>query len=152
MMDFASVKGLTIPEGEVTQIEDENGNVIWSAVQKAMVTITSECNGINGDTSSITVTSAEPFAPDPTNPSETTTSWTVVCWEMPSCTIELPAGSTIECTVRDTKSSNRCYVALNGTNVQTGAGTYLYTVTRDVTVHVADAYSQGEYGTIIITE
>lgn len=152
MIDFSTLKGLTIPEGAVKQITDASGRVIWSAVKNAKVTITSECNGINGDTSSITVTSAEPFAPDPSNPSETTTSWTVVCWEMPDCTIEIPAGSTIACTVTDTKASNRCSVAVNGVNVLTAPGTYLYTVTRDVAVHVADQYAQGEYGVITITE
>lgn len=30
-MDFATLQGLTIPEGDVTQITDASGNVIWSA-------------------------------------------------------------------------------------------------------------------------
>lgn len=153
MVDFSKLKGLTIPEGAVTQIADENGNVLWSGKKTAKIAITSLCQGINGDTSSITVTSTEPFAPDPTNPSHTTTSWTAVCWEQPNCTIELLVGSTIACAVRDTKTAERrCYVELNGTKVLSEAGTYVYTVTRDAAVHVTDKYAMGEYGMITITE
>lgn len=32
-MNFATLKGLTIPEGVVTQIADESGRVLWSAVK-----------------------------------------------------------------------------------------------------------------------
>lgn len=152
MIDFSTVQEVAIPEGVVTQIADESGKVLWSRMRTAMVKITSQCVGINGDTSSITITSAEPFAPDPSNPSNTVTEWTVVCYEMPNCTIEIPIGSTIECVVRDTKQSNRCYITLNGTNVVEGPGTYLYTVKRNVTVDVSDKYSMGEYGAITITE
>jgi hypothetical protein len=134
--------------------ERQNGEWAQISVAKttATVTITSKCNGINGDTSSITITSTEPFATDPSNPSNTVTTWTVVCYEMPNCTVVLPIGSTIECNVTDTKQSNRCYVDVNGTKVLEGRGTYLYTVTRDATVDVADKYSMGEYGVITITE
>ena len=33
MIDFATLKGLTIPEGVVTQITDASGMVLWSAVK-----------------------------------------------------------------------------------------------------------------------
>lgn len=33
-MNFATLQGLTIPEGNVTQITDANGRVIWSAVKE----------------------------------------------------------------------------------------------------------------------
>lgn len=42
-MNFATLKGLTIPEGVVTQIADASGRVIWSAV-KPMVTVTLEAD------------------------------------------------------------------------------------------------------------
>lgn len=29
MIDFSTLKSLTIPEGEVTKITDANGNVLW---------------------------------------------------------------------------------------------------------------------------
>ena len=150
-MDFSTLKGLTIPEGTVTQITDAGGNVLWKAKKSARVTITGKCEGIVGETASITVKSAEPFA-DPLNPSTAVTEWTAVAWEEPNCTIELPIGSTIECTVDDTKRDERCYVNLNGTNVLTAPGTYIYTVTRDAAIHVADKYAMGEYGMITITE
>lgn len=34
MIDFSTLKGLTIPEGNVSKIEDAQGNVLWSAVPK----------------------------------------------------------------------------------------------------------------------
>lgn len=152
MIDFSTLQGLTIPEGVVTHIADASGMVLWSAKKTAIVTITSECVGINGDTSRITITSSEAFSPDSSNPNYTTTTWSVEPWELPNLTIELPIGSTIECVVSDTKQSNRCYIVLNGVEVVTGPGTYLYTVTGNVTVDVADKYSMGEYGVITITE
>jgi hypothetical protein len=39
MIDFSTLKGLTIPEGNVKQIADAQGNVLWSAV-KPMCTVT----------------------------------------------------------------------------------------------------------------
>lgn len=39
-MNFATLKGLTIPEGNVTQITDAIGRVIWSAVEKVTITLT----------------------------------------------------------------------------------------------------------------
>jgi len=40
-MNFSTLKGLTIPEGNVTQITDVNGNVLWKqAPSGATVTIT----------------------------------------------------------------------------------------------------------------
>lgn len=151
MIDFSTLQGLTIPEGVVTKITDASGTVLWSAKRSAIVTITGKCEGIMGETASITVKSAEPFA-DPSNPSNTVTTWSAYAWEEPNCTIELPTGATIECTVDDTKQSERCYVSLNGVNVLAAPGTYIYTVTRDVSIHVQDKYAMGEYGMITITE
>ena len=151
-MNFATVKGLTIPEGKVKQITDASGRVLWKLAQMVIVKITSEWLGMDGDTARITITSPEPFAPDPANPSSKTTSWTVQVSDEPDCTIQLPVGSTIECTVSRDKGNADSYISLNGTKVVTGAGTYLYPVTRDVTVNVANKYSQGDYGMITITE
>ena len=38
-MNFANLKGLTIPEGNVTQITDASGRVIWSAVRSVVGTL-----------------------------------------------------------------------------------------------------------------
>lgn len=152
MIDFSTLQGLTIPEGNVTQIDDASGRVLWSAKRNAKVTVTSECVGISGDTAQIIITSPEPFAPIPQNLTHKVTTWYVYPWEGQNFTIEIPVGSTIECTVTDTKQSNRCYITVNGVEVLSDPGTYLYTVTRDVTVDVSDRYSMGEYGVITITE
>lgn len=138
MMDFSTLRGVTIPEGEVTQIADANGVVLWSANTTAKVTITSECNGIMGDTAHIKIVSE-------------TVSFEAYAYDMPDCTIEVPIGSTIECTVTRNKGNADSSISLNGTKVLT-EGTYIYTVTGNVAIHVSDRYSMGEYGVITITE
>ena len=160
MIDFSTLQGVTIPEGVVTQIADASGNVLWSARRNVLVKITSgPCQGINGDSARLTITSPTPFAPDPSNPSVTTTTWTVEVWEEPSCTIEIPVGSTIDCYTKDSKQNNRCYVVVNNTANEVLAvvsgvnpATYLYTVKCNATIMIRDSYSQGEYGYIVITE
>ncbi len=150
-MNFATLKGLEIPEGVVTKITDASGNVLWNAVKMVKVTIKTVFYGMNGDTANITVNSPSPFAPDPLNPSNKVTSWTVSVADEPNCTIEIPEGSTIECTVSRDKGNADSFIKLNGTKVMT-EGTYLYTVTGDVTITIADDYSQGDYGMITIDE
>lgn len=137
-MDFSKVKSLIIPEGVVTQIADASGVVLWSAKRSAMVTITSECNGIMGDTSHIKIVSE-------------TVNFEAYAYDMPDCTLEVPIGTTIECTVTRNKGNADSSISLNGTKVLT-EGTYIYTVTGNVAIHVSDRYSMGEYGVITITE
>ena len=138
MIDFSTVQGLTIPEGVVTQIADANGVVLWSAKRMARVTITSVCNGIMGDTSHIKIVSD-------------TVIFEAYAYDMPNLTIEVPIGTTIECTVRRNKGNADSSISVNGTKVLT-EGTYIYTVTGNVAVDVSDRYSMGEYGVITITE
>lgn len=138
MIDFSKLKGLTIPNGAVKQITDASGAVLWSAKRNATVTITSECNGIMGDTAHIKIVSE-------------TVSFEAYAYDMPNCTIEVPVGSTIECTVRRNKGNADSSISLNGTKVLT-EGTYVYTVTGNVAIHVSDRYAMGEYGIITITE
>lgn len=137
-MDFSALKGATIPEGVVTQISNANGVVLWAAERNAVVTITSTCNGIMGDTAHIKIVSE-------------TEIFEAYAYDMPNCTIEVPVGSTIECTVIRNKGNADSSISLNGTKVLT-EGTYIYTVTGNVTVDVSDRYSMGEYGVITITE
>ncbi len=40
MIDFTTVKSLTIPEGSVAKITDASGNVLWNSVKMATITIT----------------------------------------------------------------------------------------------------------------
>ena len=138
MIDSSTMQGLTIPEGVVTQITDASGVVLWSAKRNAIVTITSECNGIMGDTAHIKIVSE-------------TVTFEAYAYDMPNCTIEVPIGSTIECTVSRNKGNADSSISLNGTKVMT-VGTYVYTVTGNVAVDVSDRYSMGEYGVITITE
>jgi hypothetical protein len=152
MIDFSTLKALTIPEGEVTKIEDAIGNVMWSAVKKVKLTVKTVFGGMDGDTASITIRSSTPFAPDPSNPSHTTTSWTVQVSDEPDCTIEITEGSTIECTVSRNKGNADSHISLNGTRVLTGEGTHIYIVRRNVVVIIEDKYSQGDYGIITIVE
>lgn len=137
-MDFATLQGLTIPEGVVTKITDASGAVLWSAKRNAIVTITSECNGIMGDTAHIKIVSE-------------TVNFEAYAYDMPDCALEVPIGSTIECTVSRNKGNADSSISLNGTKVLT-EGTYIYTVTGNVAIHVSDRYSMGEYGIITITE
>ena len=137
-MIFSTLKGLTIPEGVVTKITDASGAVLWSANTTAKVRITSEFNGMSGDTAHIKIVSD-------------TVIFEAYVYDMPDCTIEVPTGATIECTVSRDKGNADSSISVNGTKVLT-VGTYIYTVTRDVAVHVSDRYSQGEYGIITITE
>jgi hypothetical protein len=151
-IDFAKVTGLEIPEGIVTQITDASGRVLWSAIKNVKVTITSQWDGFDGDSASITVKSSKPFVPDPTNPSNKVTSWTVFVYDQPNCTIEVPMGATIECTVSRDKGNADSHITLNGSKMVTGEGTYIYTVTGDVTIAIKELYVQGDYGVITIVE
>ena len=45
MIDFSTLNGLTIPEGNVTKITDASGNVLWSAAKPVTLTITRTCQG-----------------------------------------------------------------------------------------------------------
>lgn len=103
-MNFATLKGLTIPEGVVTQITDATGNVLWSAAPSgATVTITvaagyeKDCLLIDG-----------------------------VYYGMQSTEITVPIGTeiTISATV----------VFLNGATVSTSSNKYTYTVNGDVAI------------------
>jgi hypothetical protein len=80
-----------------------------------------------------------------------TVSFEAYAYDMPNCTLEVPIGSTIECTVSRNKANAESSISLNGTKVLT-EGTYIYTVTGNVAIHVSDRYSMGEYGIITITE
>lgn len=54
-MNFATLKGLTIPEGNVTQITDASGRVLWSAVKKVIANVIRP----SGSTGSVTIDGIE---------------------------------------------------------------------------------------------
>ena len=148
-IDFATVKRWEIPEGVVKQVEC-NGIVLWELLNTAIVTITSKWAGMDGDTASITINSPTLFKPTPSSPP--TPSWATAVNCEPNYIMEVPIGSTITCTVSRDKGNAESFIKLNGTNVVTGEGSYIYTVKGNVTIHIEDKYSQGDYGMITITE
>lgn len=56
MIDFTTLKGLTIPEGNVTQIADANGNVLWKkAPSEATITIIGDTSSTIGGLINVTI-------------------------------------------------------------------------------------------------
>lgn len=106
-INFATLKGLTIPEGNVTQITDASGNVLWSAVKKVIITLTG--------------TSQISYA-----------EYKGTKYYYPS-TFEAAVGDTITAFVGICPSS--ASIHLNGQQVASslGSATYSYTVSRDAT-------------------
>lgn len=153
-IDYSKVTGLSDHIGNIVKITDLAGNVLWSAVKMANLTITSFWDGMDGDTARITINSPSPFAPDPSNPSNKVTSWTAYVYDLfdqQNRTIKIPVGSTIECYITRDKANAGSYIKLNDVNVATGEGTYVYTVTGDATIDVSEEYIQGDFGVISIT-
>lgn len=108
MIDFSTLKGLTIPEGVVTQIADASGRVLWkSGPSEATVTITK--TGGLATAVFVTIDSVE-YTTD--------------------AVITVPIGTVISCTPSGS-------VILNGQTVANGTGaTYDYTVTKNVTINL----------------
>lgn len=153
-MNSSTLKGLEIPEGKVTKIVDASGRILWTAVRMANLTITSFCDGMDGDSARITITAPSPFAPNPNEPNNKVTSWTAYVYdlfEQQNRSIKIPVGSTIECYITRDKGNADSYIKLNDVNVATGEGTYVYTVTGDATIDVSEEYIQGDFGVISIT-
>lgn len=130
-MNFATLKGLTIPEGVVTQIADASGRVLWSAV-KPVCTVTITDTG--SEYAHVTIDGVKYTTP---------------------ATLEVPVGTTISCFVGDSNETKaRAYVEVNGTQVVKGvAEDYDYTVAEDTIIDLGLAYSSdGPYGKIEIFE
>lgn len=111
-MNFATLKGLTIPEGVVTQIADASGNVLWSAVKK--VTITIEGNG--GDYAHVVIDG--------------------VTYNT-ATTVEVPIGTVISCVAKGINARTiRCNYAKVGSGYDelNGDAQYEYTVVSDATI------------------
>lgn len=152
-IDYANVTGLSDHIGNIVKITDIAGNVLWSAVKMANLTITSFWDGMDGDTARIIINSPSPFAPDPSNPTNKVTTWTAYVYDLfdqQNRTIKIPVGSTIECYITRDKENADSYIKLNGVNVATGEGTYVYTVIDDATIDVSEDYVQGDFGVISI--
>lgn len=109
-INFSTLQGLTIPEGVVTQFADAAGNVLWSAVKKATITLSGTSSASYADYNGTRYTVASTF--------------------------EAAIGDTISLYCGDAPST--CAVYLNGTQVtyNLASVTYSYTVVGDATIEV----------------
>ncbi len=139
-MNFATLKGLTIPEGAVTQIADAAGNVLWKAApSEATIKIT-------GDTWYFAIVTID--GTEYTN-----------CGD--GVTLAVPIGTEITCYVQDNTYGGNGEIIVNGEIVaRTEVGalecTYTYTVVGNanivLTENIISGYQKGSAGTITITE
>ena len=136
-MNFATLKGLTIPEGAVTQITDASGRVLWSAAEPCTVTIAAfgiSPNGnanvtLNGQTYSAKGISITPNQNNPT----------------PIAEITVPSGTVMSCSACTSVGNNKGTIVLNGTNVAEAASagvpaTCDYVVNGNIKVELNDAH------------
>lgn len=91
-INFATIQGLTIPEGVVTQITDASGNVLWSAGGKL---ISVAMSGSGGLYSQVVIDG---------------TSYGFINVE----NIEVSKGTTMVCTVETISAGNAGKIYLNG--------------------------------------
>ena len=132
MIDFSTLKGLTIPEGNVKQIADAQGNVLWSAAKPVTITLKRKSGMYN-------------------NP-EKPHGWIVVngqtyyAEETPT-EIPVKTGTTITC-------CKTAGVQVNGQYVSQGADDYEYTVSSNAIIEIVSTHvSDTQYlGLIVITE
>lgn len=134
-MDFSKVKGLTIPEGVVTQIADASGRVLWSATIKFT---------INGDTyiADRGMTWAEWFASDYNTTGETEGDITDANGNEVSLDAVIVGGTVYEvgfgpamCTVTVTHDAydaqyfwTSCSTVVDGQTIWLGEGTYEFPI------------------------
>ena len=111
MIDFATLQGLTIPEGNVTQIADAAGNVLWKqAPAEATVTIT----GYGGNYHCyVTINGTMYYTAN---------------------TLVVPVGTVVACYAFNDGIAS--YVTLNGVTVSNNATPYNYTVNGNVTINL----------------
>lgn len=134
-MNFATMKGLTIPEGVVTKITDASGRVLWSAVPMVTIVITKP---------SITEKSNADYAKVTVNGQVYDGSTTV--------SLLVPVGTSIQCDVVTAISGSMQLggISLNGDKL--GLSNYNYTVTSNCTIEVWMISMMHKYGNVRITE
>lgn len=137
-INFSTLKGLTIPEGNVTQIADASGRVLWSAVENLTVTMT------KANPSNVTAFIAYTIGINITDISE-------------PGTYQVPAGTELRARIahRATLTDVHPYVFFNGANVGTSISAYPdygaeydFTLTKDITFYVG-TYGKGAYALFI---
>lgn len=147
MIDFSTLKELTIPEGNVTQITDASGNVLWKQAPSGVpITLSFTRQGAASfyTYASITVDGVSyPTVDNQLN--------------LPTEEIIVPIGSVITCKVAGNVGTPQ--IKLNGKTVASGNNKeYQYTVVGEATIAASIARSftpqtgTQPYGTISITE
>ena len=144
MIDFATLQGLTIPEGVVTQITDASGRVIWKAApSEATITLTflQNTDAPQPYVTKVTINGVSYPSMIQGNPDMTTKE------------VVVPLGTVITCkTMHGDAGVGK--ITLNGETVVDGAGEYEYTVVGNATIHSTGTMtsSTARHGIINITE
>ena len=129
-MNFTNLTGLTIPEGNVTQITDASGRVLWkSGPPKATVTITGSAKN---NLARVVIDG--------------------VTYYSGTVTLSVPVGTVINCYTDFESKDIDCGIYLNG--VYKAYRTYNHTVTTNTTINLTDDVDRDyDYvGLIYITE
>jgi hypothetical protein len=147
MIDFSTLKGLTIPEGNVTKITDVSGNVLWEAPPSGVkITLSFKANGSPSfrDIAYIIIEGVK-YPITNTNPATEE--------------LILPIGTIITCYVGSANTSvTQQKITLNGKTVANGTSEYLYTVVGEASIVATTQMTYTPmtgtvaYGTIAITE
>lgn len=139
MMDFSTLQGLTIPEGNVTQITDAAGQVLWELSKKVKITLNTTSSQNMGSMTHSELGSLN--------------RWSNV-------TYEVSPGSTLTFLFKNESDEGNSItekVIVNGSQVYSGSFRdygatlrYTYTITKDATITVnCPKYSNG---TVTIVE
>ena len=132
-MNFATLKGLTIPEGKVTQITDASGRALWSAAPSV---VTIYVVGYGGE--------------DYGDYDQYANSYIMhngVKYTYPA-TFEANVGDVIECYA---EAEDTCDIYVNDVRVSGSETTYIYTVTSNTRIELySDGYDMEAY--VKITE
>lgn len=127
MIDFATLKGVSIPEGNVTQITDAGGVVLWSA---------------GGDAVTVTFNSGFSYGQQATVDGKTYNS------SSGRPVFDVPAGSVMEFTLTPEgcdcgRTKGYSYVYVNGSLVHTGRAnsSYLYTINGNIAISAEQSTS-----------
>ena len=145
-IDFSTLKGLTIPEGVVTQITDASGNVLWKKISGIPITVSGFGGyGIMSDSNALVIIDGTKHSGIYTGEAQT---------------YYVPAGTVITCQVCSPTTTAPATILLNGTTVLTVTGlavpkygTYEYTVNKPVSIHLEQVtFDTRNAGKITITD
>lgn len=131
-IDFATLQGLSIPEGKVTKITNAAGQVLWEGVKKVTITLTGAFNAYSDAPGNVVHNGTKYYKPN--------TSFEANVGDELTLTSSLGIANSIW---------------VNGVQVisNTGAATYKYTVVSDATINMVRVGSgSSTQGKMEITE